>query len=334
MCVAGLAAGAASAQSGGEFRLDEKGNWVPAAAAPLSPDAAAMARARELLAEEKPGQAESLLDGWITEHQFTDNRYLAEAYLLRGDAKSLAGREYAALYDYEAVLKDFVGSEEFPRALERELQIGIRYLRGLKRRIWGLRWADATDVGEELLVRVQERMPGSRLAERAAIELADYYYRIRDLRMASDAYEIFVTNFPRSEHVQWARQRRIYANIARFKGPSYDATGLRDARVLIEEYEDIDPVGAQQAGLSDALVSRLEESQAAQMLSKARWYLRRGDSVSARFTLRRLVREHPRTVAAGTAEGILEGQGWTVVEPALGAEVPAAGTAPAAGGER
>jgi tetratricopeptide (TPR) repeat protein len=320
---------AAAAQSGGQFRLDAEGNWVREERRERSPDEATMARARELLAEEKAGQAESLLTRWIDEHKFGDHPLLAQAYLLRGDAKTLGDNEYDALYDYETVLKEFVGSEEFPKAVERELQIGIRYLHGLKRRHWGFRWVPAEQEGEELLVRVQERMPGSRVAERAAIELADYYYRIRDLKMAADAYEIFVTNFPRSEHVQWARQRRIYANIARFKGPNYDATGLRDARVLIEDYADVDPAGAQKAGLSDALVARLEESEAAQMLQKAQWYTRRGDSVSARYVLRRLVKAHPQTVAAGTAAKLLEERGWS---EATAAPAPAAAEAATSGG--
>src|SRR5690606_24336546 len=78
-----------------------------------------------------------------------------------------------------------------------------------------------------------------------------------------------------------------------------------EARVLIEEYAAIDPVGARRAGLSDALTARLEESAAAQQLRKARWYLTRGDAVSARFMLRRVVRDHPRTVSAVVALGWL-----------------------------
>src|SRR5690606_32200410 len=119
-------------------------------------------------------------DGWLEEHEQSDSPLLAQAFLLRGDAVLASGNEYRALYDYERVIIDFPGSPEYARAVERELEIGIRYLHGLRRKLWGIRFAGATDVGEELLVRVQERMPGSALAERAGIELADFYYRTRD----------------------------------------------------------------------------------------------------------------------------------------------------------
>jgi tetratricopeptide (TPR) repeat protein len=323
-CLA-LAAGAGQALAQvGQYRLDEHGNWVALEAPALSPDEQLMLDVREMLAEERYTEAKRLLDEWIERQKHSQHPLLARAYLLRGDAISLGGDEFQALYDYETVVKDFVGSEEYPRAVERELQIAIRYVHGLKRKLWTMRIVDAEDVGEELLVRVQERMPGSALAEKAAIELADYYYRIRDLRMASQAYEVFLANFPRSPHATWARQRRIHANIARFKGPAYDATGLRDAKILIEDYAAMDPAGAQRAGFSDALAARLDESMAAQMLTKARWYLRRGDSVSGRYVLQRLVVKHPQTVAAGAALDELHLRGWQVQALEPGADpVPA-----------
>jgi outer membrane protein assembly factor BamD (BamD/ComL family) len=170
-------------------------------------------------------------------------------------------------------------------------------------------------------------MPGSPLAERAGIELADYYYRTRNLAAASEAYEVFIVNHPRSEHASRARQRRIFANIARFKGPNYDASGLTEAQVLIEEYAALDPVGAQRAGLTDALSARLEESTAAQQLQKARWYLARGDAVSARFMLRRVVQDHPRTVSADVAMQMLRDHGWSTPDdlPAASSSVETPG---------
>jgi tetratricopeptide (TPR) repeat protein len=317
-----------------EYRLDAQGNWAAVRPAELSPDEQLMAEARQLLADNKPERAKKLLDDWIEKNEHGQHPLLARAYLLRGDAISLGGNEYEALYDYEALIINYPASEEYRKAVERELEIAIRYVHGLKRKLWGVRWVDATDTGEELLVRVQERLPGDTLAERAAIELADYYYNERDLRMASDAYEIFVTNFPRSEQAPWARQRRIYSNMGRFKGPAYDATGLRDAKVLIEDYEQVDPVGARQAGLSDAMVARLDESMAAQMLEKARWYIKRGDSVAARLVLQRLVKRHAGTVAAQRGLEVLDENKWAVVAespaavpeapPAAGAAAPAA----------
>lgn len=306
--------------------MDENGNWVAQPPPhPLSPDEETIAKARQLIADDKPGEARSVLTGWLDKNVSTNNPYLPQAYLLRGDAITASGNEYKALYDYEAVAKGFPESEEFNRALERELEIGIKYVYGL-RRIWlGVRWSDASDIGEELLARVAERSPGSKLAERAIIELADYYYRTRELKLAADTYGIFLANFPKSEYADRARRRRIEANVARFKGPNYDASGLNNARVLIEDYQAVDPGAAQRANLSDAMVARLEESVAAQVLQRARWYLRRNDGVSARFTLQRLILKHPQTVSARTAIQMLQERGWSLPATPSATATPAAG---------
>lgn len=314
-------AGAAFAQPA-EYKLDASGNWAAVPGPAPSADQAVMNKATALVvAENKPGEAKSLLNQWIEDHATTESPHLAEAYRLRGDAKWAAGNEYKALYDYEIVIRDFAATQEFAKACERELDIAIRYVNGLKRKFLGMRVYNAEDVGEELLVRTAERMPGSRLGERALIELADYYYRDRDLKMAALACEKFVENYPRSSYASHAKRQRIYASIGMFKGPNYDAAGLNDARILIEEYSKEDPIGAQRADLSDVMLAKIDESTAAQKLEKARFYIRRGDPVSARATLRRLVADHPRSVAAATGLELMQSKGWAL--PKKGVTMPA-----------
>lgn len=296
-----------------EFELDESGEFRQTREPEPGTDEWVMARARELLANDRPGEARSLLSDWIERNERDPNPYLPEAFLLRGDALTAGGNEYKALYDYEAVIGEFPASPEFVTALERELEIGKRYLAGLRRKFLGIRYENAKPIGEELLVRIQERLPRSQLAEQAAIELADFYYRERDMPMAAEMYGIFLVNYPESEHRKKAMQRRIYSNIARFKGPAYNAAPLIESQYLIEYFAQEFPADAQAAGLTDALVSRLDESLAAQLLESAEWYLMKGDEPSAQFTLRRLLRQHPGTVAAARAEEIFAARGWTLI---------------------
>lgn len=300
-----LAAGLAQAQAQ-EFTLEDQG-WSSAGVATDEPR---LAEARTLLASDRPGEALSILNEWVREYKFTENPYLPEAYLLRGDAKLAQNDEYEALYDYEAVIKQFYGSPEFPKALEREYEIANRYLNGLRRKWWGwLRIEGASDLGEELMIRVQERMPGSQLAEMAALDLGDYYYRIRDMRMSADMYGIFVANFPQSENRKYAALREIFANIASYKGPRYDQSGLVESRVLIENFQSRYPADAEQAGVTVQLENWVDESAAENLLDTAQWYLRRADEESARYTLRRLIRAHPNSAAAATAVKILVDRG-------------------------
>jgi len=294
-----------------DLTLDPSQGWTANAPDEARPaDGQLMDRCRALLAEGNAKEARSILSDWLDENEFSTSPFLAEAYLLRGDSRVATNSEWWALYDYEAVIKQFPSSVEFPKAVEREFDIGKRYLTGLKTKIFWMRLEDATSLGAELLVRVQERLPGSRIAEEACLVLADHYYQVRDLTQASEMYDVFLHNFPTSEHRQRAMQRRAYASIGQFKGPSYDASGLVEARSLIKNFAEQYPAEAERAGMSDALSARLDESIASQKLEKARWYFRQGDDVSARFTLNRLRRSHPRTVAASIAYDLMLERGW------------------------
>ncbi len=313
-CLTGLLAGSTARAQQSTYELDDSGDWVRTGAPDPDSDEGRIAEARRLLAAGDTKAARAIVTRWLNDNERSDSPWLSEAYLLRGDALTAGGDEYKALYDYEMVINTFPGSGAFASAVERELDIGTRYLHGLRRKVFGLRIDSGKTIGVELLMRVQERLPGSAIAERAAIELADYFYRERELEMAAEMYGIFLTNYPQSQHRRKAMLRRIYANLGRFKGPEYDGTGLVEARALIEDFRVAYPADAEEGGITEALLARIDESAAAERLAAARWYLARGDGVSARMSLKRLARRHPHTVAATRAIAAIEQYGW--LEPA------------------
>ena len=49
---------------------------------------------------------------------------------------------------------------------------------------------------EELLIRVQERVPGSILAERAGFALMEFYFREENYRLTADMAAIVLENHP------------------------------------------------------------------------------------------------------------------------------------------
>lgn len=302
------------------FELDDRGRFAQTTTEG-DKDAVAMSEIRRLIAQGRVSAARSKVDAWIesnvTEAAKTTrgHPFAPEAYLLRGDCKLADNDEYEALFDYEEVVKTYPASEQFAPALERELRVANLYLNGLRKRSLGIRMDDGTPVSEEIIIRINERLPGSRLAERALLDLADYYYRTRELRSAADTYDVFLRLFPKSDQRRLAMQRRTYASIAQFKGPRYDGRKLISAKFQIEEFQGEFPADAERVGLSDALASRLDESLATQVLEQAKWYVRRDDVVSARVHLARLLKRYPRTGAAIEATRLLEEKGWPLPTP-------------------
>ena len=179
-------------------------------------------------------------------------------------------------------------------------------MNGLKLRSFGIRYGDPEPIVREIFIRTGERVPGSVLAERALISMADYYYARRDMPLARDSYDVYLLNFPEGPNAVHARARRIFTDVARFKGPKYDASGLIDAGVRVRTFLNRHPNEAREVGVDSALLTRIDESIAAQLLDTANWYLTQDDWPSARYTLGRLIREHPGSVAAIRAHEMLD----------------------------
>ncbi len=289
-----LALAAAPRLAAQEFRLGDDDLWAERLDDPEG-ERAQIRSARAALERGEPGRAKNLIDRFLELRPLSPMR--AEALLIRGDAITALGDEYKSLFDYEEMCRKYPGSEFFVTALERELAIGIAYANGKRRKLWGLfRIVDASEDAQEILIRVQERLPGSELAERAGLALSDYYFRVGELDLAATSYELFLENYPRSPEYTKARLRLIYSNIAAFKGPEYDARGLTEARLRLRDLQTLDPALAQQVG-AEAILVRIYESEANKMLSTANWYWQSDDPISAEMFLRRLVQLYPDATA-------------------------------------
>lgn len=302
------AAPQAAAQST-KYELDPEAGWVQTHIPEPGSDEALIAKARAYLADDRPGQAAAILTPWLERNASTNNRWVSTALLARGDARVALGEEFRALYDYEAIARQFAQSEEFPLSVEREMEIARLYLGGMRKKFLGMRLFSARDEGIELLIRAQERMPGSALAEQAAIELADYYFDHRDMPMARIGYDLYLLNFPGGSNQSKAFAGRIFANIGLYHGPEYDASSLLNAREQIAGFQRAYPADAQRLEMPE-WSDQIKEALGAEKLEAAFWYLERNDGPGARLTLRRLVRQHPTTQAAARAIDILIENGW------------------------
>lgn len=286
-----------------KYELTDTDEWLLVDSADPSTPAGQLAAARRALAAGEARRAETLAAEWI--ERYPRDPLLPEAYLLKADSLRTRGEYYQALFDYEFVARGYPASEVFVTVIQRELEIGVLYAHGAKRLWLGMRILNADEVAQELLIRVQERMPGSRLAEEAAIELADFYFRKREMRLAVEMYSIFLENHPQSDQVSKARRRLIYSELATFKGPPFDASGLHEARARLNELIAVEPAAAERIG-ADALLTRIDESDAQKLLVTARWYLRTGDPIATELIVRRLVKRYPRTVAAVDALRLMQ----------------------------
>ncbi len=328
LCTILLLAFAPHAFAQSTFRLGDDGEWVETPAPAESEDGAVMTEVRRLIAEGRPGLAYEIVNDWIERHDEESLPESPTAYRLRGDALVAMGKEFKALYDYERVARSFPQTDEFPIVVEREFDIAMRYLEGLRVRVLGLRLEDATQIGIELLLRTHERMPGSEIGERAAIAVADHYYETREMRWAVEAYDAYLASYPQGPSRDRALKRRVIGNLARYRGAQYDATSLLNARRQIAQLQRELPLEAERLELDERMVKMIDAALAAQTLEAARWRLKRNEPHAARFLMLRLIEERPGTDAAEQAAQDLLERGWaepSIIESMLPAEENADG---------
>lgn len=289
-----------------------KDQWQQQAAIdPASPEGKLQA-IRKLLAQDKFEEAQKQAKRWIKE--YPNHALLVEAYMLRGDARVGRRHYYKALYDYEYVIRTYPASEQFQTAMEREFEIARLFTSGMKRRLWGLRILPAQGEGEELYIRIQERSPGSELGEKASLALGDYYFAESRMHDAATAYDLFLQNYPRSEHREGVLLRMIQASLATFKGPEFDSKGLLDAAERIRQYQREYPAAAERIG-ADAILVRIDESQALKAYTTGQWFEGQGRRISAIVLYQRVVRDHPQTAAARDALARLQSLGVLASAP-------------------
>ncbi len=280
-----------------EYRLED-GQWIQQTQPDPNTPEGEIHAIRALLAAGQAKKAIKQADAFIENRP--NHPLLPEAYLLRGDAK--AGRKdyYQALYDYEYVIRVFSGTDHYLTAVEREYEIARLFAAGMKRKLWGIRMVPADDEAEEIFIRIQERLPGSALGEKASMDLADFYFDRADMKMAAEAYDLFLLNYPRSAMRERALLRLIESSLATFKGPRFDSTGLLEAAERIRDFQAEFPAAANRIGAA-ALLVRVEESLALKALLDAQWFEQRGRHVGAAYSYRRIVTDHPDTDAARQA---------------------------------
>lgn len=295
LALVGMLADHAQAQSQ-EFELGPDDQWKNTSSEEMTLRKNQLLSARRAILEGNPQRGKDLAGAFVD--RYPNSPLRAEAYLIRGDALLAMGDEYEALFEYEEIARNYPNSAAFVTALEREFEIAKQYANGRYRKLLTLfRILPATDEAQELLIRIQERLPGSRLAEQAGMTLADYYFRVRDLRMAAEAYDLFLENYPRSKDVNKARLRLIYSYLADYRGPRYDSSGLQEARLRLEDLRANEPGLAQRIG-AESLLVRIYESDASKLLTTAQYYLSVSDPISAEYTIRALVKRYPNSIAS------------------------------------
>lgn len=293
------------------------GAWAPSTqptATTQRVDNPTLDRVDRLLAARRHKPARKLVLGWLRKNRRAPDRdrgvfLLAEAYYQYGD-------RVRAFYHLDELLDLHPESRLFYPAMEKQYEIADRFLRGYKRRLLGVPILGGQEEGIDMLFRIQERAPGSPLAERALLRTADFYYHRGDYDLAADAYAAYARGYPRSPVIPRVKLRQAFASLAQFRGRYYDVTPLIDARAQLESIHAAYPELAAEEGVAGVL-ARIDRSMADKMFWTADFYRRTKEPRAAVYTYRYLINRYPTSPEAGRARRQLERMPqWALADPA------------------
>ena len=301
----------------------ESDEWVTQAPEKPTAPADELDQARLLLAEGRPKEAFKLLKQWTKENP-DHERYYEGLYLL-GEAQFERRRYFQAYEDYEEVA-DATAGGLFYQSLRRAMDVARAFLSGEKRLVWKLFYVTAYDDGIEILDRVWERIPGTRLGEQALKLKADYFYEHGDVDLAHDEYVNLAREYPHGRYVQLAMLRAAEAASAAFPGIKFDDRALLNAEVRYNQLQAAFPAYAERESVADRLEG-IREQRAEKDLDVARWYERTRQAGSAEFYYKLVLKDWPDTIAFEEARQSLHRMGVTLESDEPPAPQPETGVA-------
>lgn len=262
-------------------------------------EAPAVQRAAAEVDADEPQRAFQRLVDWFRAGDTRNDPDRDVALFVAANALIEDGRRTKAFFYLDELLDLHRGSDLYYRAAERQYDIADSYLRGEHDRMLFLRQSSDSDA-LEMLFRIQGRVPGSELAERALLRTADYYFEDEQYDFAEDAYTVFVERFPRSPTIPRVRLRQAWSNLLQYGGPRYDPTPLFDARQQFHAFASAYPELAEQQRL-DEVTDYIDAQLAKKQAIHASFYARTGEPAAAAKIRRELAEMYPNTPAGREA---------------------------------
>jgi outer membrane assembly lipoprotein YfiO len=279
---------ALAAQQSWELR-DDGWQQVAEPVEPVEPDPM-LDHVERLLDRGEHGAARRRIVRWLRENRDSPQRdrgllLLARAYYQYGD-------RIRAFYHLDELMDQYPESPLFHDALQLQYDIADAFLRGYKMRFLRLPALSAIDEAIEMLYRIQQRSPGSPLAERALLRTADYYFQDGQFELSADAYAAYIRSYPRSPQIPSARLKQAFSNLAQFRGLRYDATPLLNARAQLVDLAAEYPQLAERQNLQ-AIINRIDSTFAERLLYTATFYRRTRQPLGAAYMYQEVIEAYP-----------------------------------------
>lgn len=266
-----------------------------------------------LLAQREYKAAEKLAIKWLLANRRAPAR--DEGLMLVARALYGYGHRIRSFYYLDELLDTYPASPLYGDALRLQYRIADRFLEGYKRRLWGMAILGAEEEGIEMLFRIQNRAPGSPLAEQALLRTADFYYDDGQYDFAADAYGWYLRTYPRSPEVPRVKLRQAFSSLLQFRGIRFDPTPMIDARQQLRDVAANHPELAARENVA-VVLERVDNAFAEKLYETADFYRRTREPRAAAYMYQALISTYPDSPRSVDArEQLDELPQWALAAP-------------------
>ena len=213
---------------------------------------------------------------------------------LAGQAEYDRGRYFQAFEWFEKQIGRYPNGPLLARALNRESDIAELFLQGKKRIVFKVFRLSAQSDGLEILARIAEHAPGTELAQRSLLRIADYHFARKDYAEAVESYDHFLMLHGKSDKAYHAMLQAAQAAYLSFRGVRYDATPLLEAEQRFRIFAQRFPLQARRAGVK-AILKQIGAFRAEKMYVDAKFYERVGRRKSSVYYYKQLIGKYPNS---------------------------------------
>jgi outer membrane protein assembly factor BamD (BamD/ComL family) len=281
------------------------GSWSEAPAAPTTQPAVVepiIDRAEQLLFQGEYDAARKMLFAWELDHKKSPAR--DRCIFLLADCFYQGDDRIKAFYYCDELMDEYPESSLFQAALLKQYQIADAYLGTYRDSFLFMRILDESDIAIDMMFRIQQRAPGSPLAEKALLRTADYYFSDQDYDLAFDAYNAYERAYPRSDEIPRVKLRAAFSSLAQFRGVNFDATNLIDARAQLVDIRKNYPQLAADENV-DTVIEQIDSAFAKKILIDGEFYERVHQPAGAVYQYRFLAQVYPASPEAAVAKARL-----------------------------
>jgi outer membrane assembly lipoprotein YfiO len=248
------------------------------------------------------GEVVSLAKRFERRHEMSPLR--EDVFFMAAQSELARERYYQAYEFFEKVLEINPGGQYFHQSLQGEFECAQAFMRGERQVIGRIFRIRAEEEAIMIYQAIARHAPGSEMAERALLAVADYYFEEGDYLEAIEAYDAFNESFPHSTHA--ARTVLAGADCAWlfYAGPEYDETPLLEAMHRYSNFLEQFPNSPQ----ADQVYRRLDEineARAERIYVQAEFYTRTHEPDSAIYCHELVIERYPHTTWAQRSQAYL-----------------------------